>query len=186
MEAYFNSRPDLRIFGAGAKDKVRVAQIVAALERLGCDTSELFSFDEHEQVYDLNVTDEIVVAEEVFNGLDDEALLRLLAIPAPIELKQFSEKKVMKLITEVLGITLSIDDDDLHPGIDGSVMLLHQIYNPSEKLCVHSPSKLTVLFHGIDLCAMSVSDFGNFLYAVKNHGDEVALATLHHIYSKTA
>jgi hypothetical protein len=41
-------------------------------------------------------------------------------------------------------------------------------------------------FHGINLEPLSVSDFGNFLHAVKNHGDEVALATLHRIYSKSS
>ena len=181
----FTSRPDLHQFGLGAKNTVRVAQVVAALDRLGADVNDPYSFDEDENIYNLNVTDEVEVEGEVFDGMDDEDLLSLLAIPMPIELKPFSEEKVENLITEVLGIRLSVEDVYLNPGTDGAVLQIHQVFYPSADMCVHQPSKLHLLFYGFELCAMSVSDFGNFLYALKHHGEEVALATLRHIYSKT-
>lgn len=182
MEVILRSRPDLHLFGTGAKNKVRVSQVVSAFERVGADISQQFPVDEDEGVYDLNVTDELEVDGEVFNGMDDEDLLSLLAIPMPIELKSYSVKKVKKLITEVLGISLT-DDDELYPGTDEAVLEIDHFYFPSERMCVHSPSKIQLLFCGCELCAMSVSDFGNFLYALKNLGNEVALATLHQIYS---
>lgn len=182
----FVSRPKRQYLGNHIDDDVRVAQVMAAVQRLrlSYSKSNVVSEDlsENTRVF-IDVTDEVHLDGKVFDGLNDAALLRKLQVPSGIKLKKRSAKCVFKLMSSVLGYNPKTAHG-LQDGDQDAVVLVEQDGCHTENLSALSCGLFTVRFHGINLQGMSVSNFGNFLCALKHHGEEVALATLYKIYSK--
>lgn len=113
--------------------------------------------------------------------VDDPSVLEALGIPAAPEMKEFTTEEVIEMMPEAIGYDSSTVDD-LEHGDLGAVIQIRQGGLHSKKSWSENCGYLHMEFQGINLDPMSVSDFGNFLYALIHHGEEVALATLHFIY----
>ena len=115
-----------------------------------------------------------------------DSVRQTLGIPVAIELRPFSNDQVIDLIGEVLEFDVS-SLQKVRPGVDESAVQLTS-FGPRTKSGVDAcvESNLTVTIGCMNVYPMSVSNFGNFLYALKHGGQALALATLHRIYSEAA
>jgi hypothetical protein len=110
-----------------------------------------------------------------------EIVLRALGVPNPVEMQEYSVPNVIEMMPDAIGYDSSTVDH-LEDGDRGAVIQIRQGGLHSKKCWSENCGYLHMDFHGIDLDPMTVSEFGNFLYALIHHGEEVALATLHYIY----
>jgi hypothetical protein len=103
-----------------------------------------------------------------------------------LQLRPFSNDQVIELIGEVLEFDVS-SLRNVGPGVGYSAVKLTS-FGPRTKSGVYAcvEANLTITIGSMNVYPMSVSNFGNFLYALKHGGQAVALATLHRIYSEAA
>jgi hypothetical protein len=186
LVARFKSRTETHGYSEGIADEVLVGLVTAAMLRNGISIEQVPTVDSinHYQP-GLQVTDEVTIGETVFDGCFDKRLKNFLGIPKPIKLKHRKVSKTLDLMAELTGYC-TVGIEDLEDGDLGATVSAVQGGNNSDRMSTYGYTLVHMSFHGIQLDSMSASDFGNFLHAVKNHGDEVALATLHRIYSKSA
>jgi len=123
----------------------------------------------------------VTIGDKVFDGFYDKRLMRFLDVAKPIKLKKCKVSNVLKLFSEQTGYNTDAVEY-LENGDLGATIMATQGGHYSERMLTDGCALIVMYFYSISLDPMSVSDFGNFLYAIKHHGDEVALATLHHIY----
>jgi hypothetical protein len=119
-------------------------------------------------------------------GISDEDLsleivLKALDVPNPGEMKEFTTAEVIEMMPEAIGFD-SRTIDDLEHGDLGAVIQIRQGGLHTEDLWSENCGYLHLDYQGINLNPMSVSDFGNFMYSLIHHCEEVTLATLRHIY----
>jgi hypothetical protein len=186
LVARFKSRTETHGYSEGIADEVLVGLVKMAMLR-NCISIEQVpntNSDNHYQI-GIQLTDEITIGETVFDGCLDKRLTKFLGIPKPIKLKNRKVSKTLSLMAEVTGYDTS-GLEGLEHGDLGATVSAVQGGDYSDRMSTDGYTLIHMSFHGINLEPLSVSDFGNFLHAVKNHGDEVALATLHRIYSKSA
>lgn len=114
-----------------------------------------------------------------------DSVRQTLGIPEAIELRPFTSDQVIDLIGDVLEFDVS-SLQKVRPGVDESAVQLTS-FGPRTKSGVHAivESDLYVSIGCMNVSPMSVSNFGNFLYALKHGGQAVALATLYRIYSES-
>lgn len=112
-------------------------------------------------------------------------ILKALGVPDAPVLQYFSDSEVLDLMREVIHIdTDSVDY--IYDGVREGVVTLVKSCDSASNFWVKECVYLHFEFYEQHLKPMSVSDFGNFLHALKHGGEEVALAVLHRIYSKSA
>jgi hypothetical protein len=109
-----------------------------------------------------------------------------LGIPVALESRPFTNDQVIELIGEVLELEVS-SLRKVRPGVGNSAVRLTS-FGPRTESGVHAcvESELYITIGCMNVYPMSVSNFGNFLYALKHGGEVLALATLHKIYSESA
>ena len=110
-----------------------------------------------------------------------EIVLKALDVPNPVEMKEFTTEEVIEMMPDAIGYDSSTLND-LEDGDRGAVIQIRQGVRYGKNYWSENCGFLHMDFHGIDLDPMTVSEFGNFLYALIHHGEEVALAVLHYIY----
>jgi phosphoribosylformylglycinamidine (FGAM) synthase-like enzyme len=101
-------------------------------------------------------------------------------LPEAPDWQVFNFVTMLNLLSDVIDTS---DISDLIDGRDGGVIQYIRCGIQSEKIQVESREELSVQFLGQKLKPMTFNAFGNFLYALKHHGEEVALSVLHRIYS---
>ena len=164
-------------------DPIVEAQIVAALRRIH---NESIASATPKQAKKLRKSGHIHLGIKA-DGISDADLsmhiiLKALGVPDAPEMQMFSEDDVLELMEDVL----QHDPDpveNLYDGIREGVITLVKSGASAPNMWVKECVYLHFEFHGVHLKPMSVSAFGNFLFALKHHGEEVALAVLHRIYS---
>jgi hypothetical protein len=117
-------------------------------------------------------------------NLNDSRVLNSLGIPEATPRRYMADEEVMELIGDVLKQKIC-ELCSITAGVDGVVRVVRH-WDSDGSSDIHSvlESHLYVTYCDVDLRPMSVSDFGNFLHAVKHNGNDVALATLHRIYNE--
>ena len=115
-----------------------------------------------------------------------DSVRQALRIPETLELRPFSNAEVIELIGEVLEFDVS-SLRMVSPGVGCSAVRLTS-FGPRTLSGVYAcvEAELTVTIGCMNVYPMSVSNFGNFLLALKLYGQDTALATLHQIYSEAA
>jgi hypothetical protein len=109
-----------------------------------------------------------------------------LGIPVALEGRPFTTDQVIELIGEVLELDVS-SLDNVIPGVGNSAaILVSSITGTESGVIVYVESELNIVIGCMGVYPMSVSNLGNFLYALKHGGEALALATLHKIYSESA
>jgi hypothetical protein len=116
----------------------------------------------------------------------NDSTRQTLGIPVALESRPFTNDQVIELIGEVLELEVR-SLMNVIPGVGNSAVRLTSFGTRTESgvhVCVES--ELYISIGCMNVYPMSVSDFGNFLYALKHGGLALALATLHRIYSESA
>jgi hypothetical protein len=109
-----------------------------------------------------------------------------LGIPVALESRPFTTDQVIELIGEVLELDVS-SLNNVIPGVGNSAaILVSSITGTESGAIVFVESELNIVIGCMNVYPMSVSNLGNFLYALKHGGKALALATLHRIYSESA
>lgn len=105
-------------------------------------------------------------------------------IGSDVHLQHYAESEVLKLMEEVLHYD-SKGGAKLYDGMRDAVICIEKECVSASTIQVNEISLLKVNYRGEPLMAMSVSDFGNFLNAIKDDEDNELLvrATLNRIYS---
>lgn len=134
----------------------------------------------------LSVEVKVTVPDLTSTSPLSDSVRQTLGIPEALQLRPFSNNQVIELIGKVLEFDVS-SLRKVRPGVGDSAVKLTS-FGPRTKSGVHAcvEANLTVTIGCMNVYPMSVSNFGNFLYALKHHDQSVALATLHRIYSEAA
>ncbi len=164
-------------------DCVVRAQIAAAMRRLYRENLSRVTAKEAKELTSSGAID----LRHKVKGIPDadlnlEVILKALEVPNAPEMQEFTADQVMELMADVLQTDnrFGVINDSLE---GNAALYCKEGGKDAGILSVSMCDKLSTEFPGVDLSEMTVSAFGNFLYAVKHHGDEVALAVLSHIYS---
>lgn len=114
-----------------------------------------------------------VLEDPIPAEVETTAILRKLGVPSGSELVQYSNREVYAFITEVFAID----------GLDRSQY--ESVFGSSDmpSICSDMCASVYKDFGDITFPPMTLSEFGNVLYALKFFDEEVALATLRRIYS---
>lgn len=180
-----------------AKDNIRKAQLNLAFDRIVAEgrTGAKVVFDEgytygvstmvrsKSAKWDtLAVDSRVIVNGSEEADSDDPTVLEALGIPKAPEHRDYSHEEMDEILSDLAGI----DTSDVYDFIDGcnyGTMEFMQSGVSNQQLDVDIHAHVTVRFKGRTLMPMSAIDLCNFLVALDKHGEEVALAVLHRIYS---
>ena len=180
-----------------AKDLIRKAQLNLAFDRIVAEgrTGAEVVYDEgytfgvstlvgsKSAKWDtLAVDSRVVVNGNEEADTDDPTVLEALGIPKAPEHRDYGHEEMDEVLSNLAGI----DTTDVYDFIDGSSygsMEFLQSGVSDEQLDVDIHAFVTVRFKGRELMPMSAINLCNFLVALNEHGEEVALAVLHRIYS---
>jgi len=182
LVAHLKSRGETHGYSEGIADEVQVALVKMAMNRNALSIEQVPSdVDENQFLMPIQVTDQVTIGDKVFDGFYDKRLMRFLDVAKPIKLKKCKVSNVLKLLSEQTGYNTDAVENLEHGDLGAPIMAI-QGGHYSKRMSTYGWAPIVMYFYSISLDPMSVSDFGNFLYAIKHHGDEVALATLRHIY----
>ena len=182
LVAHLKSRHETHGYSEGIADEVQVALVKMAMERNGLTIEQVSSdVEDNHYLMSIQVTDQVVIGDKVFDGFYDERLMGFLDVAKPIKLEERTMSTVLNLLAEQTGYNTAAVEN-LEDGDLGAPVVAVQGGDYSKRMSTYGCAPIVMYFHSISLDPMTVNDFGNFLYAIKHHGDEVALATLHHIY----
>jgi hypothetical protein len=182
LVAHLKSRRETHGYSEGIADEVQVALVEMAMYRNGLSIERVPSdVDENQNLISIQVTDQVTIGDKVFDGFYDKRLMRFLDVAKPIKLKKRKVSTVLILLSEQTGYNTDAVETLEHGDLGAPIMAI-QGGHYSKRMSTIGCAPIVMDFYSISLEPMSVSDFGNFLYAIKHHGDEVALATLRHIY----
>lgn len=165
------------------KDDILRAQVIAAVLRI----SDEYSVS-HRSRYDLQIqkegnTTEIVVDSNGYPDydLDVPTILKKLCVPEAPVFRDFTSTEVMDLMVDAFQVDNRFNDVNHSSEGNAALYCEHHAKGPTN-LSVMTNADMSIEYHGIELSDMTVSALGNFLYAVKHHGEEVALAVMHRIF----
>jgi hypothetical protein len=182
LVAHLKSRQKTHGYSEGIADEVQVALVKMAMYRNALSIEQVPSdVDENQFLMPIQVTDQVTIGDNVFDGFYDKRLMRFLDVAKPIKLKKRNVRTVLILLAEQTGYNTDAVENLEHGDLGAPIMAI-QGGHYSKRMSTLGCAPIVMYFYSISLEPMSVSDFGNFLYAIKHHGDEVALATLRHIY----
>ena len=114
-----------------------------------------------------------VLNESLPAEIDTTAILRKLGVPSGSDLVQYSHREVYALIAEVFAIN-GLDRSEYASVFGGADM---------PWICSDMCASVYKDFGDITFPPMTLSEFGNFVHALKFFNQEVALTTLRRIYS---
>ena len=116
----------------------------------------------------------IFVLDEVLpSDIDTDVIMRKMGVPSGSDLVQYSHREVYALIAEVFAIN-GLDRSEYASVFGGADM---------PWICSDMCASVYKDFGDITFPPMTLSEFGNFVHALKFFNQEVALATLRRIYS---
>ena len=180
-----------------AVDQIRKAQLKLAYERIfaeGRPGSKVV----YDEGYTYGVTsvvqsksmswDSVSVDSRVYvNGKeeadsDDPTVLEALGVPKTPEIKDYGHDEMLEVLSDIAQIDTTNIYDLIDGEDDGTIQCEISGIN-TKQLEIDIRAQVYVRFQGRLLMPMTSIDLCNFLVALHNDGEEVALAVLHHIYS---
>jgi hypothetical protein len=183
LEVAYSMQSSREILDCLENDDIVTAQITAAMRRL--QESILVSAP-RKQVKAIKRRGSFNLRFEV-EGISDadltmEVILKALEVPDAPDMQEFTADGVIALMADVLQYDVSALDS-IEDGVGGAAIQIRQHSKSKSSVTAKNWGFLQVKFQDLEVRSMTVSDFGNFLYAIKHHGEEVILAVLHRICS---
>ena len=178
LEVAYSMQSGREILDCLENDDIITAQITAAMRRL--QESILVSAP-RKQAKAMKRRSSFDLRFEV-EGLSDadltmEVILKALEVPDAPDMQEFTADEVIALVAEVLQNDVSALDI-LEVEVEEAADQVRQHSKSTNNASSRNLGYLQVNFQSLGSHSMTVSDFGNYLYAIKHYGEEAALAVL--------
>lgn len=178
LEVAYSMQSGREILDCLENDDIITAQITAAMRRL--QESILVSAPRKQAKamkrrgsFDLRFEIEGISDADLSMGV----ILKALEVPDAPDIQEFTADEVIALVAEVLQNDASALDI-LEVEVEEAADQVRQHSKSTSNASSRNLGYLQVNFQSLGSHSMTVSDFGNYLYAIKHYGEEAALAVL--------